>query len=104
MKMMTMMVIMMDPAKNDDDDGETSGIPSPYSPSSILILVNRGEELSMLLLGSTWIGWWWITMTTMKIILIMISEKYDKKTLGESGRGRGGEEEWGGEEGRGMLL
>ena len=63
MKMMTMMVIMMDPAKDNDDEaegdgGETSGIPSPYSPSSILILVNRGEELSMLLLGSTWIGWW----------------------------------------------
>ena len=56
--MMTMMVIMMDPAKDNDADGETSGIPSPYSPSSILILVNRGEELSMLLLGSTWIGWW----------------------------------------------
>ena len=33
---------------------KTSGMPSPYSPSSILILVNRGEELSMLLFGSTW--------------------------------------------------
>ena len=28
----------------------------------------------------------------------------DKKTLGESGRGRVGELEWGGEEGRGALL
>ena len=33
---------------------KTSGMPSPYSPSSILILVSRGEELSMLLFGSTW--------------------------------------------------
>ena len=104
--MTTMMMIMM---------MKTSGMPSPYSPSSILILVSK-EGLSMLLFGSTWM------MMMMMMIMMMIDgscdynhscdnldydhngDRVEDKTLGESGRGRVGELECGGEEGRGTLL
>ena len=62
---------------NDNDD-DTSGTPSPYSPSSILILVNKGELLSRLLLGSTWVM---AIVTIMEIKMVI--EPWVSQEVGE---------------------